>query len=123
MVLVEENFALPKENLRLLVVGFVIILIGCICMLGGGSNDGVSYNPEIFSSMRITVAPIIMMIGFFFEIFAIIWVRRSKKTFSEDSYARPEDDNDGPELLEAGGDANSSQASFRGKRALRKLKK
>ena len=62
-----EDFALPKENLLLVAVGFVIILIGCICMIGGGSEDGVSYNPEIFSTMRITVAPIILVFGFFFE--------------------------------------------------------
>lgn len=123
MVLVEENFALPKENLRLLVVGFVIILIGCICMLGGGSNDGVSYNPEIFSTMRITVAPIIMMIGFFFEIFAIIWIRKGKKPVIEGSYERPEDGSEGPELLESGDNANSSRISLTGKKGLRKLKK
>lgn len=70
-----EDFALPKENLLLVAVGFVIILIGCICMIGGGSEDGVSYNPEIFSTMRITVAPIILVFGFFFEIFAIVWLR------------------------------------------------
>ena len=66
-----ENYALPKENLLLLGVGFVVILIGCICMIGGGSTDGVSYNPEIFSPMRITVAPIILVIGFFFGVFII----------------------------------------------------
>ncbi|MBP5482296.1 MAG: DUF3098 domain-containing protein [Paludibacteraceae bacterium] len=73
-----ENYALPKENLLLLGVGFVVILIGCICMIGGGSTDGVSYNPEIFSPMRITVAPIILVIGFFFEIVAIVWLRGGK---------------------------------------------
>lgn len=81
-----EDFALPKENLFLIAVGFVIILIGCICMIGGGSEDGVSYNPEIFSTMRITVAPIILVFGFFFEIFAIVWLRGGKNSV----YAREE---------------------------------
>lgn len=73
------SYALPKENLILLAVGFVIILIGFVCMIGGGSKDGVSFNPEIFSPMRITVAPIVVMIGFFFEIFAILWIRKNDK--------------------------------------------
>ncbi len=72
----KENYAISKDNFILLAIGFVIILIGFICMIGGGSTDGVSYNPEIFSPMRITVAPIIVVIGFFFEIFAILWIRK-----------------------------------------------
>lgn len=78
-----ENFALPKRNLVLLAIGFAIIVIGFVCMIGGGSPDGVSFNPEIFSPMRITVAPIIVMIGFSFEIVAILWIRKEKTTAEE----------------------------------------
>jgi len=105
-----ENYALPKENLLLLGVGFVVILIGCICMIGGGSTDGVSYNPEIFSSMRITVAPIILVIGFFFEIVAIVWLRGGKENEAEavvekgvstyDDNRRSDKDNVGKEKIE-----------------------
>jgi|GEM_PF-1592164 Protein of unknown function (DUF3098). len=106
----KENYALPKENLLLLAVGLVIIIIGCICMIGGGSKDGVSYNPEIFSSMRITVAPIILVIGFFFEIFAIVWLRVGKgvelsgeRTFSDDEYDSPESEGAVRKSLPRGG--------------------
>jgi hypothetical protein len=106
----KENYALPKENLLLLAVGLVIIIIGCICMIGGGSKDGVSYNPEIFSSMRITVAPIILVIGFFFEIFAIVWLRVGKgvelsgeRTFSDDEYDSPESEGAARKSLPRGG--------------------
>lgn len=105
-----ENYALPKENLLLIGVGFVVILIGCICMIGGGSTDGVSYNPEIFSSMRITVAPIILVIGFFFEIVAIVWLRGGKENEAEavvekgvstyDDNRRSDKDNVGKEKIE-----------------------
>lgn len=101
---------MPKENLLLLGVGFVVILIGCICMIGGGSTDGVSYNPEIFSSMRITVAPIILVIGFFFEIVAIVWLRGGKENEAEavvekgvstyDDNRRSDKDNVGKEKIE-----------------------
>lgn len=106
----KENYALPKENLLLLAVGLVIIIIGCICMIGGGSKDGVSYNPEIFSTMRITVAPIILVIGFFFEIVAIVWLRvgkgvevTSERPTSDDEYGRPESDGAARKSLPRGG--------------------
>lgn len=109
-----EDFALPKENLVLLAVGFVIILIGCICMIGGGSSDGVSFNPEIFSSMRITVAPIILVFGFFFEVFAIVWLRKEGTSSSEycvnepdyHAYKEPEDE----KLMLGKGKANGSKS-------------
>lgn len=104
-----ENYALPKENLLLLGVGFVVILIGCICMIGGGSTDGVSYNPEIFSPMRITVAPIILVIGFFFEIAAIVWLRGGKENEAEtvvEKGVSTYDDNRSSDMDNVGGKKN-----------------
>ena len=68
----EKGFALGKENLKLLAIGFSIIVIGFILMIGGSSKDPNVFNKEIFSFQRITLAPIVVMIGFVFEIFAII---------------------------------------------------
>ena len=73
------EYALSKKNLLLIAVGFVIIVIGFCLMVGGGSKDGVSFNPEIFSARRITVGPLIALFGFFFEIFAILWNPKSKE--------------------------------------------
>lgn len=67
-----EGFALGKENLKLLVVGFVIIVVGFILMIGGKSSDPTVFNPEIFSFRRITLAPLVVLFGFLFEIYAII---------------------------------------------------
>jgi len=68
----EKGFALGKENLKLLAIGFSIIVVGFILMIGGSSKDPNVFNKEIFSFQRITLAPIVVMIGFVFEIFAII---------------------------------------------------
>lgn len=68
----ETGFALGKENYRLMAIGFVIIVIGFILMAGGGSNDPNVFNPEIFSFRRITLAPLLLLIGFVFEIYAIM---------------------------------------------------
>ena len=69
----KENFALGKENYILLVIGFVIIVLGFILMIGGKSEDPTVFNEdEIFSFRRITLAPIVVLAGFIFEIWAIM---------------------------------------------------
>ena len=67
-----QDFALGKENYQLLLVGFVIIIIGFILMIGGKSEDPAVFNPEIFSFRRITLAPMVVLFGFIFEIYAIM---------------------------------------------------
>lgn len=68
----ETGFALGKENYRLLAIGFGIIVLGFILMIGGGSDDPNVFNPEIFSFQRITLAPLLLLFGFLFEIYAIL---------------------------------------------------
>ena len=67
-----EGFALGKENLKLLVIGLVIIIIGFILMVGGKASNPTVFNAEIFSFRRITLAPMVVLFGFLFEIYAII---------------------------------------------------
>lgn len=71
---VRENtgFALPKENYKLMAIGFAIIIIGFILLSGGGSDDPNIFSEDIFSFRRLTVAPVILLIGFAFEIYAIM---------------------------------------------------
>ncbi|MBE6327291.1 MAG: DUF3098 domain-containing protein [Bacteroidales bacterium] len=85
-----KGYALPKKNLLLLAVGFVIILFGFILMIGGGS-EGTEFNPEIFSAQRVTVGPMIALFGFVFEIFAILWVRDEDNSSSTGLTLRDED--------------------------------
>jgi len=66
------QFALGKENYILLAIGFAIIIIGFLLMIGGRSEDPNVFNEEIFSFRRITLAPIIVLFGFMFEIYAIM---------------------------------------------------
>ena len=69
----KESFALAKENYILLVIGFAIIVLGFILMIGGKSQDPNIFNEEeIFSFRRITLAPIVVLAGFIFEIWAIM---------------------------------------------------
>jgi len=66
------NFALGRENYKLLAIGFAIIVIGFLLMLGGRSEDPNEFSEEIFSFRRITLAPIVVLAGFVFEIWAIM---------------------------------------------------
>jgi len=68
----KPEFALGKENYKLLVIGFAIIILGFVLMIGGKAENPSLFNPEIFSFRRITLAPIIVLFGFAFEIYAIM---------------------------------------------------
>ena len=67
-----KDFALGKLNFLLIAVSVLLIVVGFILMSGGGSTDGVSFNPEIFSKRRIAVAPIVTMVGFILMVFGIL---------------------------------------------------
>jgi len=66
------DFPLGKQNYILLAAGFAIIIIGFALMSGGKSDDPSVFNPEVFSFRRITLAPIVVMIGFISIIYAIL---------------------------------------------------
>jgi len=68
----ETGFALGKENYKLMAIGFAAIVVGFILMAGGGSDDPNVFNPDIFNFRRLTIAPIILLFGFVFEIYAIM---------------------------------------------------
>lgn len=76
-----RNFAFDRMNFILLAVGMAIVIIGFILMSGGGTEDG-SFNPEIFSPMRIKVAPAVCFIGFVSIVYAII--RKPKDNGTDD---------------------------------------
>ena len=68
----KRDFAFGKEDFILIAVAIAFIVIGFVLMGGGASEDGVSFNPEIFSTRRIVVAPVITVIGFVAMIYAIV---------------------------------------------------
>jgi hypothetical protein len=66
---------LPKLNLILIAVSFVIIVAG-FCLMVGAPSGEEAYNPDIFSVRRITVGPMIALFGFVSMIFAILFRRK-----------------------------------------------
>ena len=66
------DFAFKKKNFIFLITGILFIATGLILMSGGASEDPEIFNYEIFNFRRLTLAPILITIGFIIEIFAIM---------------------------------------------------
>lgn len=75
-------FAFEKTNFILLLSGVGILILGYILMSGGGTDDPNVFSREIFSKRRITVAPIVVSIGYIFIGYAIMWKPGRKKNES-----------------------------------------
>jgi len=61
-----------KENYKWMLIGFIVIVIGVLIMIGGKSNDPNQFHKdEVYSFRGITLAPIIILAGLAIEIFAI----------------------------------------------------
>jgi len=69
----QPGFAFTKENYRILIIGVVIVAIGYLLMIGGGSdNPNEFHEEEVFSVRRITVSPIVILTGFVVVLFGIM---------------------------------------------------
>lgn len=61
-----------KDNYLWMLIGAVVVALGMFLMSGGKStNPGVFNTNEVYSTLRITVAPILILLGLGIEIYAI----------------------------------------------------
>lgn len=61
-----------KENYMWMIIGGIIILLGIFIMTGGKNQDPNVFDKNVvYSTTRITVAPILILLGLCVEIFAI----------------------------------------------------
>lgn len=75
----EGGFALPKKNILYRIAGFAIMVLGYVLMSGGGSDNPDVFNHEMFSFRRITLAPVVILVGMVVEIWAIMHIGKSKR--------------------------------------------
>ena len=69
----EPYFLFDKMNYMLMIGGILLILIGFMLMSGGKSpNPHEFHYDEIYSFRRITLAPIVLLLGFVLEVYAIM---------------------------------------------------
>ncbi|MDE6299905.1 MAG: DUF3098 domain-containing protein [Muribaculaceae bacterium] len=69
----ENERPFSKINFYMMGGCVILIILGFILMSGGGSTTENGFNPEIFSTRRIVVGPLISFLGFLLMAFAIIW--------------------------------------------------
>ena len=74
----KEKFALEKKNFILIAIGVLIIIAGLLLMTGPSSTE-THFEPDIFSTRRVVVAPLVCFVGFIFMIFAIMFRSKTKK--------------------------------------------
>jgi len=61
-----------KKNYIFMGIGLFFILLGFVLMSGGGSNNPKIWNEAIFNFRRIRLAPMLILLGFAVEIYAIL---------------------------------------------------
>jgi hypothetical protein len=78
-----KQFAFEKMNYTLLLIGLGINIIGFILMIGGKSPDPAKFDAkELFSPVRITIAPIFIVLGYLVIIFSIMKKPKSVESSS-----------------------------------------
>jgi|SRR5690625_5292687 len=76
-------FPFTRENYVIMIIGLVVIAIGYLLMVGGGSPNSNEFHPDqIYSFRRITLSPIVILIGFAIEIYAIMKKPKEEKNAS-----------------------------------------
>ena len=67
-----------KDNYKWMAIGGIIIILGMVLMSGGKNEDANTFDPTIvYSTTRVTVAPILIILGLLVEVYAIF--RKSGK--------------------------------------------
>ncbi|BAG83693.1 MAG: hypothetical protein Pg6B_00030 [Candidatus Azobacteroides pseudotrichonymphae] len=68
----KKRLAFGKENFILLFISIIVIVIGFIVMAEGKFSEETGFDPSIFSTRRILIAPVIIISGFGLVICAIL---------------------------------------------------
>ncbi len=68
----EQQMPLAIKNYKLLLIGFLVIVLGFVLMSGGGGTTAEVFDYSMFSFRRITLAPIVVVAGFVIEVYAIL---------------------------------------------------
>lgn len=79
----KTNFGFKPENYRFLLIGLAINVLGFLLMIGGATEDPNEFHKdELFSTVRITIAPMLIIAGYIVILYSIM--RKKKNTRSEE---------------------------------------
>jgi len=69
----KNNRIFGKDNLRWMLIGLAVMVIGLVLMAGGkGDDPNVFAENEVYSMKRITLAPLMIVAGLLIEVYAIM---------------------------------------------------
>ncbi len=74
----KKDFLFSRINYYIIIAGLLFIGIGFALMVGGGSDDPAVFNEAIFNTQRLTVSPLLLMIGYALPIVAIFYRKPEK---------------------------------------------
>lgn len=77
------TFPLSRLNLWMMCASMVMIVLGFVLMLGPGTTQEGGFNPDIFSTRRIVVGPVISFLGFVAMGVSIIYTKRAPEASDE----------------------------------------
>ena len=96
-----NNSQQPFSMLNFLLIGICcfLIIIGFLLMIGGGSSIEGGFNPDIFSTRRIVVGPLLAFLGFLLLAFAIFlnpnWLQKVFKIDRKEEKKQEETESNG----------------------------
>ena len=67
-----QRMPFTRKNYYMMLMGLGVIVLGFVLMSGGGEHTATEFDESIFSFRRITLAPIVVIAGFVFEVYAIM---------------------------------------------------
>lgn len=74
-----KHFGFNSENYKFLFIGLAINILGFLLMIGGGSDDPNKFDAsQLFSTVRITISPMLIIIGYIIILYSIM--KKGKKT-------------------------------------------
>lgn len=79
----EFQFAFTKENYMWMIIGVVLIILGYVLLVGGGSDNPDEFNMALFNARRLVFAPIFIVGGLVVEVFAIMKKPSKKQAETE----------------------------------------
>lgn len=68
----QSQFIFKKINYKWMLIGICLIILGFVLMAGGGSDDPMKFNADIYNFRRIRLAPSLILLGFAIQIYAIL---------------------------------------------------
>lgn len=78
----KKDFAFGKQNYIICAISVVLIILGFVLMTGASTTVEGGFEPDIFSTRRIVIAPMICFGGFLLMIVGILFPQ--KKELSEE---------------------------------------